>query len=352
MSQPPFQNKAVSMGIDWGKVENYIRSQNIHLDYAKLEVQAFSAGYSNLTYLIQLGDWKAVLRRPPFGPIPPKAHDMKREYEILSKLNKVFPFAPKPYLYCEDPSVMERHFYVMEKKEGVVMDDTFPEEFRTIPNACQQISKAVVSTLVKLHEVNYKDAGLETIGRPEGYLTRQVHGWIKRYQNSRTDEIKGVEALEQYLLNSIPESFEPTIVHNDFKLNNMMFEANNPSKIIGVFDWELSTIGDPLTDVAAMIAYWEQEGDPFTGLTSVTRETGFASRREMLEMYALQSGRDVSGIDYYLTFAFYKIAVILQQLYYRWKIGKARDDRFERLGEGIVNLMKLAERAQRKELLG
>jgi aminoglycoside phosphotransferase (APT) family kinase protein len=351
MSQLPFQNKVVPKEIDWVKVENYLRSQTFVPEEAPLKVQAFSAGYSNLTYFIQIGDWQAVLRRPPFGPIPPKAHDMKREYDILSNLKTVFPLAPKPYLYCEDPSIMERHFYVMEKKEGVVMDDSFPEEFKNIPNACQQISNAAVSTLVKLHEVDYKQAGLDTIGRPDGYLSRQVHGWIKRYENSKTDEIMGVDALEKWLLNRIPESPSPTIVHNDFKLNNMMFETKNPSKVIGVFDWELSTIGDPLTDVAAMIAYWEQEGDPFTGLTSVTRKGGFASRREILERYAVQSRRDVSQIDYYLTFAFYKIAVILQQLYYRWKIGKAQDDRFEKLGEGIVNLMSLAGCAQRKELL-
>lgn len=351
MNQPQSLNNRVVTEINWDAVEGYLRNQNMVLSDSPLEVDQFSAGYSNLTYFIRIGEWKAVLRRPPFGPIPPKAHDMKREFEILLKLNKVFPLAPKPYFYCEDESIMERHFYVMEKKEGVVIDESLPEEFKVIPQSGQKISQAVVSTLTKLHDIDYVQAGLANLGYPEGYLSRQVHGWIKRYHNSKTDEIKGVDELEKWLVTNIPDSSKTTIVHNDFKLNNMMFDRNDPGNIIGLFDWELSTIGDPLTDVAAMIAYWEENGDPYTGLTAVTNGPGFASRRELLELYAKQSSRNVDHIDFYLTFAFYKIAGILQQIYYRWKIGEAKDERFERLGEGIINLMNQAQRARRREIL-
>ncbi|WP_458413413.1 phosphotransferase family protein [Schinkia sp. CFF1] len=339
--------------LNWIKIEDFLRTQKMVLPDSPLEIEQFSAGYSNLTYFIRMGDWKAVLRRPPFGPIPPKAHDMKREFKILQRLNSVFPLAPKPYLYCEDPNIMDRHFYIMEKKDGIVIDEAMPEEFKVIPESGYFISKAVVTTLTQLHEVDFKKAGLETLGYPEGFLSRQVHGWIKRYNNAKTDEIAGVEELEKWLIDNIPTSPPASIVHCDYKLNNMMFANCNPGEIIGLFDWELSTLGDPLTDVGAMLAYWEQEGDPYTGLTSVSKESqfGFASRRELLEMYATQSGRDVSKIDYYLAFAFYKIAGILQQIYYRWKMGEAKDERFGKLGQGVINLMELSLRARKKEIL-
>jgi aminoglycoside phosphotransferase (APT) family kinase protein len=213
------------------------------------------------------------------------------------------------------------------------------------------ISTAVIDTLVKLHAVDYQEAGLSKLGYPDGYLSRQVQGWIKRFKNSKTNDIPTVENLEKWLVDNIPPSPAPTIVHNDFKLNNMMFSATNPGEVIGVFDWELSTIGDPLTDLAATIAYWTEPNEIETGLTSVTTNPGFLSRKELLELYAKKSGRDVSNIDYYLTFAFYKIAVILQQLYYRWKIGEAKDGRYEKLNVGIKNLLELAVRAQRQDVL-
>ena len=276
---------------------------------------------------------------------------MKREFDILSKLNRFFSLAPKPFLYCDDPVIMDRHFYVMEKKDGVVIDDSLPMEYVENPRTGELVSTAVIDTLLQLHSVDYKEAGLEMIGYPNGYLTRQIHGWIKRYQNCKTEDIAGVETLEKWLINHIPTSPDPTIVHNDFKLNNMMFSPQNPSEIVGLFDWELSTIGDPLTDLAVMLAYWKEEGEADTGLTSVTTGLGFASRKEMLERYAKKSRRDVGQIDFYLSFAFYKIAVILQQIYYRWKIGEAKDERFSKLSEGIENLMKQAMKAQRQEIL-
>jgi aminoglycoside phosphotransferase (APT) family kinase protein len=246
---------------------------------------------------------------------------------------------------------MERPFYVMEKKEGVVIDDSLPQEFDHHADKGRLISTAVIETLVKLHAVDYEAAGLSSIGYPDGYLSRQVHGWIKRFQNSKTNDIPNAKNIEKWLIENIPTSGKATIVHNDFKLNNMMFSSSDPGKVIGVFDWELSTIGDPLTDLAATIAYWTEAGEADTGLTSVTKSPGFLSKREILELYAAKSGRDVANIDYYLTFAFYKIAVILQQIYYRWKIGDAKDGRFGKLKGGIITLLDNAAKAQRKEIL-
>ena len=337
--------------IHWDKVESYIRREVPNLGKETMKSKAFSNGYSNLTYLVEIGDWQAVMRRPPFGPIPPRAHDMEREYRILEKIYPVFPLAPKPLLFCEDPKIMERHFYIMEKKSGVVLDHDLPKVYEKTERTGQLVSEAFVETLVKLHNIDIKATGLDTIGRPEGYLERQVHGWIKRYQNSKTEDIANVTHIEKWLIENIPLSPAPTIVHNDFKLNNMMYCSDDPGKVVGVFDWEMCTIGDPMTDLGSAVAYWTAEGESFSGLPSVTGQPGFYSRKEILENYAQISGRDVSNFDFYLTFAFYKIAVILQQIYYRWKIGKANDERFETLIIGVRNLIENASRSQRKEFL-
>jgi aminoglycoside phosphotransferase (APT) family kinase protein len=337
--------------VNWETIEQYIRSQISGLPDEPMQVRPFSAGYSNLTYQIAIGDWQAVFRRPPFGHIPPKAHDMKREFTILEKLHPVFPLAPKPYLYCEDLSISDKHFYVMEKKEGLVLDDALPSEHKGDTAYARTVSETAVGTLALLHSIDYVEAGLADIGRPDGYLERQVHGWIKRYAQAKTEEISEVADIERWLLDHLPSSPAPTIVHNDFKLNNMMLSPDNPKQAVAVFDWEMCTIGDPLTDLGCSLAYWTEPGEAETGLTSVTIHPGFLTRREFANLYAAKSGRDLSTIDYHLTFAFYKIAVVLQQLYYRWKKGETNDDRFASLDIGIYNLMHQAQRAKNKELL-
>ena len=328
--------------INWQAFETYIRSHMKNLDQSPMIVKQFSEGYSNLTFLIQIGDWEAVMRRPPFGKIPPKAHDVEREFRLLEKINPVFSFAPKPYLYHEDPEIMDKHFYLMEKKTGIVLDDTIPKDYDEIPLIRELISESVVDTLVQLHDIDYQKAGLTSLGRPDGYLERQIHGWFKRYQNSKTDEMMIYNDIEKWILAHIPDSPSPTIIHNDFKLNNMMFSMTEPGKPIAVFDWELSAIGDPLTDLASAVAYWKDEHDPFTAINSVTSLGGFYTRREFLERYAKKSNRDLSNFDFYLAFAYFKIAAILQQIYYRWKMGYLQDDRFSNLNEGIQNLMILS----------
>ncbi|UOF92359.1 phosphotransferase family protein [Fodinisporobacter ferrooxydans] len=337
--------------LNWKSIEHHIRSNIPNLANEAMSVRQFSAGYSNLTYLLKIGDWEAVFRRSPLGPIPPKAHDMEREFKILQSVNPVFPLAPKPYLFCNDAAIMERPFYIMERKTGVVLDDSIPTEYEKTEETYQQISKSIIQTLVQLHEINYTKTKLTELARPDGYLERQVLGWIKRYHAAMTDEITIVQEIEQWLIANIPKYTRPTIVHNDFKLNNLMLASDNPGITVGVFDWEMSTVGDPLTDLGSAIAYWVEAGEPATGLTSITTLPGFLKRRDLVELYAEKSGRDVSNIDYYLTFAFYKVAVILQQIYYRWKQGQTSDNRFEKLGMGVNNLMELSIRAKYKELL-
>jgi aminoglycoside phosphotransferase (APT) family kinase protein len=351
MSNSGSISSLMANNINWDLVEHYIRTHVEELPDIPMHVKPFNEGYSNLTYLIKIGMWEAVLRRAPFGEVPAKAHNMEREFKILNRLYPFFSLAPKPYFFCEDPNIMEKHFYVMEKKNGVVLDVSLPPEDRLNREKKGAISHNVVNTLVQLHEVDYEKAGLSDIGRPEGYLKRQVHNWIQRYEHSKTHEIPEVVSIEKWLVKNIPISGKPTIVHNDFKLNNLMLSSTDLNKVVGVFDWEMCTIGDPLTDLGSALAYWSEEGDKDTGLTSVTHVPGFISRREFLERYTKLSNRDVSSIDFYLTFAFYKIGVILQQLYYRWEKGLVKDDRFSKLIDGIFNLMSMAERARNRELL-
>jgi len=337
--------------INWEIVEQHLRKSIPDLPNGKLNVRQFSEGYSNLTYLLNIDDWEGVLRRPPFGEVPPKAHDMQREFRMLEKVNPVFPLAPKPYVYCEDPAIMDKHFYVMEKKQGVVIDDVLPENYGGSEQAGPKISQTVIQTLAQLQAIDYKKAGLAEMGKPEGFLERQVKGWIKRYDHSKTESIPQLSELEQWLAANLPKTQETTIVHNDFKLNNMVLDAQDPGKAVGILDWELSTIGDPMSDLGSTVAYWGQTDDPDMGINIVTSQKGFYTRREFVEAYAKASGRDVSNINYYVTFGFYKLAVILQQIHYRWKIGEIDDDRFGELNIAVRNLIEMANETRRNNLL-
>lgn len=351
MSAANQEIRKIQDAINWEIVEQHLRKSIPDLPNGKLNVRQFSEGYSNLTYLLNIDDWEGVLRRPPFGEVPPKAHDMQREFRMLEKVNPVFPLAPKPYVYCEDPAIMDKHFYVMEKKQGVVIDDVLPENYGGSEQAGPKISQTVIQTLAQLQAIDYKKAGLAEMGKPEGFLERQVKGWIKRYDHSKTESIPQLSELEQWLAANLPKTQETTIVHNDFKLNNMVLDAQDPGKAVGILDWELSTIGDPMSDLGSTVAYWGQTDDPDMGINIVTSQKGFYTRREFVEAYAKASGRDVSNINYYVTFGFYKLAVILQQIHSRWKIGEIDDDRFGELNIAVRNLIEMANETRRNNLL-
>ncbi|BCJ86878.1 phosphotransferase family protein [Effusibacillus dendaii] len=345
MTQKPFKDTiAVRPGeeLNIAAVEPFLRERIPEMPEGPITVEQFPSGHSNLTYLIKCGDWEAVLRRPPFGPVAPKAHDMERESRILSMVHPVFPLAPKPYVFTDDTSILGAPFFVMERRKGLVLDREWPAGVEHTPELCRQISESVVDTLVDLHAIDYNEAGLESLGHPEGFMERQVRGWIGRYERAKTDEIAVVESTAKWMLDHIPVSPAATIVHNDFKMNNMIFAADDPAKVVAVLDWEMTTIGDPLSDVAITVSYWDQAEDSEnlrSGFASVTALPGFISREEFVEMYARKSGRDLSRIDFYLTYAYFKVAVICQQIYFRWKNGQTKDQRFERLGRTATNLM-------------
>ncbi len=336
---------------DLAAVERHLRERVEGLPEGELEVRQFPSGASNLTYLLKIGDWEGVLRRPPLGPVPPKAHDMSRESRVLSKLHEAYPLAPRPYFFCEDESVIGAPFYVMERREGVVVDDTFPEGVEPTRELCRGMSCAVADTLVELHAVDPWEAGLGDLGRPEGFLERQVKGWISRYEKAKTDEIGEVGALTGWLSERIPESPDPAIIHNDFKLNNLILDPDDLTEVRAVLDWEMATIGDPLFDLAVSLSYWTEPTDPEElkeVMPTVTSTPGFMTRKELMDRYAYSSGRDLSEMHWYMVFGYFKLAVILQQIYARWKRGQTTDERFAdfdgRVRTLIVHAKDLAER--------
>ncbi len=336
---------------DLEAVERQIRENIAGVPEGELEVRQFPSGASNLTYLVKIGDWEAVLRRPPLGPVPPKAHDMGRESRILMKLHDAFPLAPKPYFFTGDESIIGAPFYVMERREGVTIDAQFPEDIELNEELHRGISRMVADTLVELHAVDWREAGLGEIGRPEGFLERQVGGWIKRYEAAKTDEVEEAGPLTDWLAKDVPESPEPTIIHNDYKLNNLVLNPDDLTEVRAVLDWEMATIGDPLFDLAVSLSYWVEDGDSRElreVLPTVTEAPGFMTRKEFVDYYAEKSGRDLSQMHWYMVFGYFKLAVILQQIYARWHKGQTKDERFANFNERVRNLILHAHDLSKK----
>jgi aminoglycoside phosphotransferase (APT) family kinase protein len=337
-------------GFDAGAVESVLREKVDGLPEGRLEVEQFPSGASNLTYLLRIGDWEGVLRRPPLGPIPPKAHDMGRESGILSKLNAAFPLAPKPYFFTDDEAIIGAPFYVMEKRTGVVLDDSFPEGVEPEEGLCRGVSRTVVDTLVELHAVDPEEAGLGELGRPEGFLERQTRGWIGRYDKAKTDEIDEVGPLTDWLAENVPDSPSPAVIHNDYKLNNLVLNPDDLTEVRAVLDWEMTTVGDPLFDLAVSLSYWTEPGDPDdlkAVMPTVTSTPGFMTRRELIDRYAEGSGRDLSEMHWYVVFGYFKLAGILQQIFARWKNGQTQDERFATFGDRVRTLILHAETLSR-----
>jgi len=335
---------------DLAAVEQYLRSHVEEVPEGELEVSQFPSGASNLTYLLKVGDWEGVLRRPPLGPVPPKAHDMGRESGILGKLNAVYPLAPRPHFFCEDDSVIGAPFYVMERRTGVILDDSFSPGLKPDEGVRRGISRTLIDTLVELHAVDVSEAGLGDLGKPDGFLKRQTEGWISRYEKAKTDEIEEIEPLTEWLARDIPESPPPAVIHNDYKLNNLVLDPEDLTEVRAVLDWEMATVGDPLFDLAVSLSYWIEPGDPDelkAVLPTVTETPGFLTRKELIDHYAEKSGRDLSDMHWYVVFGYFKLAGILQQIYARYKNGQTTDQRFATFNERVQTLIVHAENLSR-----
>ena len=309
-----------------------------------MDVEQFAGGHSNLTYLVRFGACQLVLRRPPFGPIPPTAHDMAREHRWLDALHSVYPLAPRPFLFCDDPGIIGAVFYVMERRRGVVVRTEEPPGLLDQPSMRHRISAALVDALAALHAIDVARSGLSALGKPAGFVERQVRGWTERWHKSKIDAVPEMETLAEWLLAHLPpEPEKPAVVHGDFKLDNVMLDESDLSRLVAVFDWEMCALGDPLIDVGILLAYWTRvEPAGHDALTTITDRPGWFTREEIVERYAARSGRDLSHIGFYETFALFKIAVVIQQIFARYARGQTDDPRFKHFNVRVAHLARQA----------
>jgi aminoglycoside phosphotransferase (APT) family kinase protein len=273
------------------------------------------------------------------------SHDMKREYRVLSKLWRAFPKAPRAFLFCDDPDVIGADFVVMERRNGIVVRHKVPDEFGggADPVANRKLSEVVVDTLIEFHQVDPVAIDLGALGKPEGFLERQVTGWAARYERARTDDVPIADEINQWLLDHRPESPPFTLVHNDWKLDNMAVATDDPGRCVAVYDWDMCTLGDPLCDFGTLLGLWSNAGESLAGNNPMPTQTpGFLTREEVTRRYCDRLGFDPAVVPYYIVFGTFKMAVVLQQIYYRYHVGQTHDERFAGMGQIAQSLFRLA----------
>jgi aminoglycoside phosphotransferase (APT) family kinase protein len=318
--------------LDQQKLQDYLRDKvpGFGKDIA---IRQFPGGYSNLTYFIQAGDHEYVLRRPPFGANIKSAHDMEREFTVPTKLREAgFTKVPDAVHLCADESVMGVKFYLMKRVKGVILRNKLPKDLSVSEETFTALSKAAIDQLVKLHQIDIHSSGLDALGKPEGYVQRQVEGWIKRYVNAQTDDIASMNEVAKWMQQNIPTSSQASFIHNDFKYDNLVLNPNDLTDIVAILDWEMATVGDPLMDLGTTLAYWAEGSDsdalkPF----NLTWMPGNFTRQEVVRHYQLKTGWPVDNIVFYFVFGAFKVGVICQQIYYRYKQGFTKDPRFASL---------------------
>jgi len=331
--------------LETSRLEPYLRA---HLEGAEgpLAVRQFAGGKANLTYLLRFGATEFVLRRPPLGPIPPGAHDMRREHRVLSVLHRRFSPAPRSLLLCEDESVIGAVFIVEERRHGFVIRDNIPAEFAGRPALNQRIGEALVDRLADLHLVPPGEIGLDGLGRPEGYLERQLAGWMRRWQAAQGGEeaeraAATMAPVLDWLGHHLPTSHGAALLHNDYRLDNCLLDSFDPGHIAAVLDWDMCTQGDPLADLGYLLNYWvEPSDDPaWREIAAMpTWREGFPSRADAIQRYAAHTGFEVAAIGWHQVFAAFKLAVIIQQIYIRYVRGQTQDQRFRYYYRRVLGL--------------
>jgi aminoglycoside phosphotransferase (APT) family kinase protein len=328
--------------LDLARLEPFLLS---HFSGSKgpLRVEQYPSGHSNLTYLVKMDDREIVLRRPPFGSKVKTAHDMGREYRVLSKLHSAYPAAPKALLFCDDLSILGAPFYLMEPIRGIIIRRDPPAGLPFSAETARSLSESFVDNLVRLHALDYAACGLGNLGKPQGYMERQVHGWVARYYGSQSHDIPEVARISAWLADHMPPESEPTLIHNDYKYDNIVLDPGDITRIVGVLDWEMSTVGDSLSDLGTSLAYWVDSQDP-EELQKIrwcpSTYAGSMTRAQLVERYARKTSRDVSHMPFYLAFARLKLAVIVQQIYYRYHQGLTKDPRFASMPEVVRTLLR------------
>ncbi|WP_020598960.1 phosphotransferase family protein [Spirosoma panaciterrae] len=321
------------------------------------EIRQFPGGFSNLTYWLKTTDGEYVLRRPPVGANIKGGHDMGREFRVLSLLNGQYNKIPEPIVYCETTDVLGAPFYIMKRVSGIILRATMAPGLELAPERMRQLSEALIDNLVAIHRLDIVATGLGQLGKPDGYVQRQVEGWIGRYRQAETDKIPAMDQVGNWLQQHYPRKQPPAFLHNDYKYDNVILAADKATgepmpEIKGVLDWEMATVGDPLMDLGATLAYWsEAEDSPAYRNFNLTWLPGNLTRREVVAHYERQSGRDLTDILFYYVFGLYKNAVIAQQIYARWKQGYSQDARFGHLLPMIIELATKAADAIEQEVI-
>jgi aminoglycoside phosphotransferase (APT) family kinase protein len=311
-------------------------------------VLQFPNGSANLTYLIRFGDLELVLRRPPFGTLAPGAHDMRREYKVLSRLWKQFDRAPRALLFCDDASVAGADFFVMERCRGEVIRGVIPESMREHRNVGRRIGSALIKAMGEFHLLDPAKCDLSDLGRPDGFVERQVKGWKKRWDLVADPEHDvAMSAVHARLAESIPAAQQISFVHNDLKLDNCMFDPSDPDRVIAFFDWDMTTLGDPLIDLGTLLNYWPDPADDIDrdgsrGGHPGMEKMGLPSRSEVRKIYAEETGLEVSKVGWYEAFAQWKTATVVEQLHHRWVVGDSTDPRMEFAAARVPNLAETA----------
>jgi aminoglycoside phosphotransferase (APT) family kinase protein len=328
--------------LDVHKLEPFLRD-HFPTETGALAIRQFPSGHSNLTYSLHLGAKELILRRPPFGSKVKSAHDMGREFRVLSKLHPVYAPAPEVLLYCDDASVIGAPFYLMQPVHGIILRRHLPSGVDFPAETAHQLSESFIDNLLRLHRVDYAAAGLSDLGKPDGYLQRQVRGWTERYYGSKTHDYPEVEKIVQWMQQDMPTTNAVSLIHNDYKYDNVVLDSSEITRIVGVLDWEMCTIGDSLSDLGTALAYWVDSTDPKElqeNRWGPTTESGSLTRAEIVRYYSQKTGCDASQIAFYLAFARFKLAVIVQQIYFRYHQGLTKDERFASMPETIRMLLR------------
>src|SRR5262245_32778220 len=319
-----------------------------------LSVRQFGGGHANLTYLLRFGDAPGarefVLRRPPLGPVAAGSHDMRREYRVLSRLWRAFPLAPRAWLYCDDREVIGADFLVMERLQGVVVRTGVPPAFRGGRDAAanRKLSEVVIDTLADFHAVDPAAVDLQDLGKPDGFLSRQVRGWAERLERARTRDVPIAQEVVRWLEANLPASPAPALVHNDWRLDNMAVAPDDPGRCVAVYDWDMCTVGDPLCDLGTLLSMWTDPGEAPAGTNPMPSQlAGFLSREAAARRYAERSGRSLDAFAYYVVFGTFKMGVVLQQIFFRFQRGQTQDRRFAGMGEAAEGLFRLAGERRR-----
>jgi len=322
--------------LDLQKLNSFLKENSSELGTI-LSITQFPGGYSNLTYCISTNNSEYVLRRPPYGANIKSAHDMGREFKVLNALSMSYKKIPKPIIYCDSPDIIGSPFYIMERIKGTILRPNSAPQLALAPSLFKTLSENLIDNLVALHAIDIHTTGLDQLGKPEGYVQRQVEGWTNRYYAAETDKLKTLDEVAQWLKTNMPQAQSPAFLHNDYKYDNVVLNSGDLTEILGVLDWEMATVGDPLMDLGGTLAYWsEANDDTILQAFNLSWLPGNLTRKEIIERYTEKSQRDTSAILFYYVFGLYKNSVIAQQIYARWKQGYSKDSRFA----GLIEVIK------------